>query len=57
MPKKKNKDKKAKVHDQLSGFDIKINPFGELQSNINIDKINQFLNKDQEESESSKEEE
>lgn len=38
-----NKKGNAKVHNDLEGFDIKINPFGELQSNINVDKINDFL--------------
>ena len=32
------------VHQDLKGFDIKINTFGEMQSNLNIDKINTFLN-------------
>ena len=32
-----------KVHEELSGFDIKINPFGELESNFAIDKLNTFL--------------
>lgn len=32
------------VHDELKGFDIKISPFGELESNLNIDSINDFLN-------------
>lgn len=41
---KNKKSNKAKVHDELHGFDIKINPFGELQSNFNVDKINEFLN-------------
>ena len=42
---KKNNDKStAKVHDELKGFDIKINEFGEIRSSLNIDKINQFLN-------------
>jgi len=32
------------VHQDLNGFDIKINTFGEMQSNLAIDKINAFLN-------------
>lgn len=32
------------VHDELKGFDIKINEFGEMQSSFNIDKLNDFLN-------------
>jgi hypothetical protein len=36
---------KPRVHKDLDGFDIKINSFGEITSTIDIDKINQFLNK------------
>lgn len=39
------KDKKPKVNKELEGFDIKIDSFGEIKSNLEIDKINQFLNK------------
>mgnify|MGYP005831249975 CR=1 FL=1 len=42
---KKNKPKpKPKVHKELSGFDISIDQFGEIRSNMNIEKINEFLN-------------
>ncbi len=34
-----------KVHKEIKGFDIKVNQFGELKSNLNIDDINAFLNK------------
>lgn len=44
MPKKMKKKGKPAVHEDLSGFDIKINSFGELQSNMKIDAINDFLN-------------
>ena len=44
MPKKMKKKGIPTVHNELDGFDIKINPFGELQSNFEIDKINDFLN-------------
>ena len=40
---KKNKPK-PKVHKQLEGFDISIDSFGEIKSNMNIEKINEFLN-------------
>ncbi len=40
---KNSKDKKPKVHDELTGFNIKIDEFGEISSNLNIDKLNQFL--------------
>ncbi|MEP7320327.1 MAG: hypothetical protein ABI761_00355 [Saprospiraceae bacterium] len=41
---KKNKSP-HKVHKEIKGFDIKVNQFGELKSNLNIDDINAFLNK------------
>lgn len=44
MPKKMKKQGKPNVHDELKGFDIKINEFGEMQSNLSIDKLNKFLN-------------
>lgn len=36
---------KAKVHQDLSGFEVSINEFGEIKGNMNIEKINEFLNK------------
>ncbi len=44
MPKKMKKKGIPSVHEELNGFDIKVNTFGELQSNFNIEKINSFLN-------------
>ena len=44
----KKKDKpapKARVHDDLTGFEVSINEFGEIKGNMNIEKINEFLNK------------
>jgi hypothetical protein len=44
---KKDKHKhkpKPKVHKELKGFDISIDQFGEIKSNMNIEKINEFLN-------------
>ena len=43
--KKQDKDKKPSVHDELDGFDIKINSFGEINSSMPIEKLNQFLDK------------
>jgi hypothetical protein len=40
---KKSKPK-PKVHKDLQGFDISIDTFGEIKSNMNIEKINEFLN-------------
>ncbi|MGR3810543.1 hypothetical protein [Jiulongibacter sp. NS-SX5] len=46
MSKKKEEiEEKPKVHKDLDGFDIKINTFGEIQMSYDIEKINQFLNK------------
>jgi hypothetical protein len=45
MDKKKKPEKpKPKVHKELNGFDISIDQFGEIRSNMNIEKINDFLN-------------
>jgi hypothetical protein len=50
MAKKENKKKekpapKARVHQDLSGFEVSINEFGEIRGNMNVEKINEFLNK------------
>ncbi len=42
---KKKDNKKPNVNPELEGFDLKIDTFGQLQTNYDIDKINQFLNK------------
>ena len=44
MTKKKTKKGKPEVHDDLKGFDIKINEFGEIITNFDVDKVNEFLN-------------
>ena len=43
--KKKSTEKKARVHKDLEGFEIKVNPLGEITSNYDIDQINKFLDK------------
>lgn len=43
--KKADPKAKAKVHKKLEGLDITINEFGEIESNIEIKKINKFLNR------------
>ncbi|NJO02108.1 MAG: hypothetical protein HC880_10795 [Bacteroidia bacterium] len=57
MSKKEKQDKKntpeeeqpkkssVRVSDKLQDFDIHINTFGEIISNYDVDKINEFLNK------------
>lgn len=46
-PKKKlpKEGPKPKVHQELSGFEVTINEFGEIRSNMNIEKLNEFLDK------------
>jgi len=46
MKKKKNDIKKEelKVNPKLKGLEININSLGEINSNYDIEKINQFLN-------------
>jgi len=49
MPKDKDDNKKRKkpsVNPELEGFDVKIDSFGEIQTSFDIDRINQFLNKE-----------
>ena len=48
MARKKKQEKKnnqANVHDELKGLEININPFGEIETNYDIQEINKFLNK------------
>lgn len=45
-PNKSKKDEKPKVNQELEGFDIEIDAFGEIKTNFDIDKINKFLNKE-----------
>jgi len=45
MSKKEPVKKKPKVAKELDGFEISIDTFGEIKSNLQIDKINEFLNK------------
>ena len=44
MPKKKLLRGNPEVHKDLKGFNIKINEFGEIISNVKVDKLNNFLN-------------
>jgi hypothetical protein len=47
MAKKESKSKKqvkARVHQELKGFEVSIDTFGELKSNLPIEKLNKFLN-------------
>jgi hypothetical protein len=42
---KEDKKPKPKVHKDLQGFDVSIDQFGEIRSNMRIEKINEFLDK------------
>lgn len=37
------KQGKPRVHKELSGFEVSIDQFGELKSNMPIEKLNEFL--------------
>ncbi len=39
------KQGKPRVHKNLSGFEISIDQFGEIKSNMDIEKLNEFLDK------------
>ncbi len=41
----KKEEKKPSVNEELEGFDIRIDSFGEIKSTFDIDKINDFLNR------------
>ena len=49
MPRKKKKPEthpdKSSFHEGLEGFDIKVNSFGQMETSFEIDKLNDFLNK------------
>ena len=37
------REEKAEVHEELEGFDIRVNSFGQLETSFDIDKLNAFL--------------
>lgn len=39
------KQGKPRVHKDLSGLEISVNQFGEIKSNMDIEKVNEFLDK------------
>lgn len=45
MPKKKKMKGDPQVHEELKGFKVEINEFGEIVSNFPPEKLNEFLNK------------
>ena len=57
MPKKMKKKGKPVVHEELDGFNIKINAFGEMETTVPIDRLNSFLNEKVEDKKLSNQEE
>lgn len=45
MPKKKSKTGKPQLHKELEGFEMSVNEFGEIKSTMDIQKLNEFLNR------------
>lgn len=45
MPKKKPMKGKPEMHPELQGFELSINEFGEIITNMDLSKINEFLNR------------
>lgn len=43
--KRLSKRETPKVNPELDGFNIKIDTFGEIKTNYDVDKINKFLNR------------
>ncbi len=43
MAKKKSDVDKSNTNKELDGFEVKINEFGEIITNYNVDKVNDFL--------------
>ena len=35
----------AKLHPDLQGFNISLDPFGRVETNMNLDNVNSFLNR------------
>lgn len=44
MSRKKKNIENPETHQELKGFDIKINEFGEITSSFSVERLNQFLN-------------
>jgi hypothetical protein len=59
MPRKKKKtdqlqSNRPPFHESLKGFDIRVNSFGQMESTFEIDKLNDFLNKEKEDKKTAK---
>ena len=45
MPKKKLKTGKPQLHKELEGFEMSINEFGEIKRTMDVERVNEFLNR------------
>ncbi len=45
MKTKKSKAEEAQVNPELKGLDIHVNEFGEIISNVSVEKLNDFLDR------------
>lgn len=45
MPKKMKQKGSPDLHKDLEGLDIRINEFGEIEGNMDMEKLNKFLDK------------
>jgi hypothetical protein len=44
-PAKPVEEEQAKLHPDLQGFNISLDPFGRVETNMNLDNVNSFLNR------------
>ena len=44
-PTKPVEPEEAKLHPDLQGFNISLDPFGRVESNMNLENLNSFLNR------------
>ena len=42
---RKKKNARLEIHEELKGFNIKINEFGEINTSFSIEKLNIFLDR------------
>ncbi len=40
----KPEEEQAKLHPELQGFNIRLDPFGRVETNMNLENVNSFLN-------------
>lgn len=45
MKRKHKKEEESKVNPELKGLDIRVNELGEIEANISVEKLNDFLDR------------